>query len=225
MNNAVLRLALFMFMTLLLAGCGGVRKNITYFPAPGDSARLAKQIKVAVLPVIDDRENARVYPKQIISHTSYSGERSFDINDTPVEEVFRDALSVELYNLGVGVVNADVGMGLDKTTSDRVRELVHEKYPEARVAVGMKVTDFMGSSQSGLVTKDVRFSAALSLYVLDVASGNLVWGDYKAEQTDTVATADRNYMVEELDGVLTDIMKKAVRENMSLRDALVKASN
>jgi uncharacterized lipoprotein YajG len=224
MGNILVRIVVAAFAALMLAGCGGVRKDIAYFPSPGQSARLAKQVKVAVLPAIDDRENAKVYPKQIISHTSYSGENTFDINDTPIEDVFREALSVELYNLGVGVVKADVGMGLDKATSDRVRELIREKYPDARVVVGMKVTDFMGSSISGLVTTDVRFSAAVSIYAMDMATGNLVWGDYKSERTDTVLSAGRNYMVDELDGVLSDIMKKAVRDNMSLRDTLVKAS-
>lgn len=225
MRKVGTKLLLVTLFASVLAGCGGVRKNVVYFPSGDAPAKLSGSVKALLLPVVDARESARIYPKQIISHTSYYGEKSFDINNKPVDEVFGDALAVELYNLGVGLVRAeDIDVPLDKANKDRVGELVRQKYPDARVVIGMRVTEFMAYSKRNLLSTDVRFTAAVELNVLDVTRGELLWADYKTEKTDTVVSADRNYMVEELSAVMSDVMKKAVKNNLSLRDALVRSS-
>jgi len=221
-----MKLLAVMTVAFILAGCGGVRKDIAYFPADGKGARLSSDVTAVLLPVTDARESAKIYPKQIISHTSYYGEKSFDINNKPVDEVFQDALALELYNLGVGVVKAeDIDQTLEKENKDAVRDMVRRKYPEAQVVIGLKVQDFMAYSKRNFLTTDVRFIAAVQLNVMDLSNGELLWADYKTEKTDTVLSASRNYKVDELDAVLAEVMKKAVKNNLTLRDALVKASS
>jgi len=225
MKKIVLKLLMVTFAASILAGCGGVRKNIAYFPSGQTSAKLPRSVKVVLLPVVDARESARIYPKQIISHTSYYGEKTFDINDKPVEEVFGEALAAELYNLGAVIERAEtVDVSLDKENKDRAWERLRSTYPDAGLAVGMKVVKFMAYSQRNLLSTDVRFTAAVQLNVMDLSSGKLLWADFKTEKTDTVLSADRNYMVEELSGVMSDVMKKAVKDNLTLRDALVGSS-
>ncbi len=225
MRNTVAKLIMVTLVASVLSGCGGVRKNVAYFPSGGEAAKLPGSVKVVVLPVVDARESAKIYPKQIISHTSYYGEKTFDINDKPVEDVFGEALAAELYNLGVGVVRAaDMDVRLDKENKDRAWEQLRQKYPDAGVAVGMKVVNFMAYSKRNLLSTDVKFTAAVQLNVMDLTSGKLLWADYKTEKTDTVLSAGRNYMVEELSAVMSDVMKKAVKDNLTLRDVLVGTS-
>lgn len=209
-----------------LAGCASERMNITYNASAGDVEKLPKPVTAAIIPVVDARESTKVYPKQVIEHTSYRGDVTYDINDRTVEEVFTDALSADLARLGVKLVDVKgIDGPLDKETYSRIDKRLKAEYPGIQVAFGARVTDFMATAKNNLVTEKVHVTAAMQFYVLDVSTGELLWSDYKTEWDDTVASANHNYMIEQLDQALANLMQKSVRDNTSLRDLLIKISS
>jgi hypothetical protein len=210
---------------ILASGCATARTNITYDSSKGDVARLEKPVRGAIVSVVDAREKTRTYPKQVIEHTDYSGNVTHDINDRTVEEVFTDALTDELRREGVSLVRLAEPVGtLDRESADSVRKLLAEKYPDIQVAFGAKIIEFMADSRRTLVANKAHVSGWMQLYVLDMKTGDLLWSDYKTEWDDTLLSADRDKMIEELDQALSDLMHKSIRNNMSLRDLLVRNS-
>jgi PBP1b-binding outer membrane lipoprotein LpoB len=212
-------------LAIIFTGCASTRTNISYDASQGQVAMIPKPVVGTLLPVVDEREGTRTYPKQVIKHTDYSGEVRYEINDKDVEDVFRDSLEAELGRLGVKMVRTHMKTPLDKASAAEVRRELMEQYPSVQVAFGAKVLDFMANSQKTLIGNDVHVSGWLQFYVLDVKTGDVLWSDYKTDWTDKVASADRNKMINQLDNALSDLMQKSVRDNLSLRDLLVKIAN
>lgn len=206
-----------------VTGCASTRSNIEYIPAGESPSRIGVPVKGVVIHSDDARPNAKVYPKQIILQTSYSGDKTFDINDRAIDAVFDDAVTSELSRLGVSVsIAKDIDGPLDKTTKDRIRKAVMAQYPGVKVAFGLKIKDFFATTERKLVTTNVEVNSSIEFYALDVETGELFWSEYASEWEDTVVSADREYLIGQLDDVLSNLMKKAVKENLTLRDALVR---
>jgi PBP1b-binding outer membrane lipoprotein LpoB len=225
MKLKVKQLTVLISLAIIFTGCASTRTNISYDASQGQVAMIPKPVVGTLLPVVDEREGTQTYPKQVIKHTDYSGEVRYEINDKDVEDVFRDSLEAELGRLGVKMVRTQMKTPLDKATAAEVRRELMEQYPSVKVAFGAKVLDFMANSQKTLIGNDVHVSGWLQFYVLDVKTGDVLWSDYKTEWTDKVASADRNKMINQLDNALSDLMQKSVRDNLSLRDLLVKIAN
>ena len=212
-------------MVIIFAGCSTTRTNISYDAGQGEVAMIPKPVVGTLLPVVDAREGTRTYPKQVIRHTDYSGEVSYEINDKDVEDVFRDSLEAELGRLGIKMVRTQLKTPLDKESAAEVRKELMDKYPDVQVAFGAKVLQFMADSKKTLVGNDVHVSGWIQFYVLDVKTGDVLWSDYKTEWDNKLASADRNKMIKQLDDALSSLMQKSVRDNLSLRDLLVKISS
>jgi hypothetical protein len=211
---------------IIASGCATARTNISYDSSKGNISRLERPVKGVIVSVVDAREKTRAYPKQVIEHVDYSGNVTHDINDRTVEEVFTDALTDEFRREGVTLVRLESPVGpLDRESADSVRKTIEEKYPDIQVAFGAKVIEFMASSRRTLVSNKAHVTGWMQLYVLDMKTGDLLWSDYKTEWDDTLVSADRNKMIEELNDALSDLMHKSIRNNMSLRDLLVKDSS
>lgn len=216
-------------VTLLLGMLAGVtgcasslRTNLEYLPAGDNPSRVGVHLKGVVVPAADVRLNAGVYPKQIILQESYTGDKTYDINDKAVDVVFDGALATELARLGVPATIAS-GIGpLDKTTKEAVRKRLMESYPDVNVAFGLKIKEFFADTKRGLVSTDVKVKSSMEFYALDVETGELFWSEYATDWDDTVVSADRDYLIGQLDDVLSNLMSKAVKDNLTLRDALVR---
>lgn len=221
-------LSLTLALTAVLAsGCASTRNNIAYKPATGAGTPLPLSVKGTIISVTDAREQVKTYTKQVIKETDYSGDVSFDINDRTVDEVFTDALQVELGRLGVNLVRVqDIPGPLDKETADNIRKKLQADYPSIKVAFGAKVNEFMAESRRGLVTKEVKVKASMQFFVLDVETGDTIWSDFNSDFNDTVApsTADHNYMVGKLGELLTDLMARGVKDNKQLKEFLMKTA-
>jgi len=226
MKNSQYILVLSLLFLVLVTGCASQRTNVAYVPASGGVDRLITPVNGVLLPVEDVREQARIYPKQIIVQKSYSGSVTNDINDMDVSDVFADAYKTEIAGIGVRLLT-DTGITtpLDRETAVKLGAKLRKDYPDVRAAFGVKVTDFVAESERTLVTTNVHIHAGVQFYVLDVRTGELVWSDYRTDWDNTVASAGREYMIDQLNQALTNLMQKSVRENSSLRDSLVKASN
>jgi hypothetical protein len=199
--------------------------NLAYDASRGEVKKISKPFTATLIPPVDLREGMMSYPKQIIVQKSYGGDITYEINDRTVEDVFAEALTQELKTLGVDVVSTPGIRGpLDRDTSENVRKMLASRYPEMKVAFGAKITDFLAESQRTIVTTDVKLKASLQLYILDVQTGELLWSDSRSDWSDTVVSADRDYMIEQLNQALSSLMHKTVRDNMSLRELLVKIS-
>jgi len=210
----------------MFTGCAAQRTNVMFYPPSGTVERLAKPVTGVLLPVADVREVAKVYPKQIIVQKSYSGSVTNDINDVTVAEVFADAYTHELSGMGVRLLSGTgIDTPLDRESAEKVKAKIQKEYPDVRLAFGITVSDFVATSERSLVTTKAHIIAGVQLYVMDVKTGELVWSDFKTDWDNTVASADRAYMIDQLDQALTNLIQKSVRENSSLRDTLVKISN
>jgi hypothetical protein len=225
MKLKLLQFTILISLAIVFGGCATARTNISYDAGQGQVAMIPKPVVGTLLPVVDGRQGTRPYPKQVIKHTDYDGEVHYEINDRDVEDVFRDSLEAELGRLGVKMVRTQLKTPLDKATAAEVRKELMEQYPSVQVAFGAKVLDFMADSQKTLIGNDVHVSGWLQFYVLDVKTGDVLWSDYKTQWDDKVASADRNKMIEQLDNALASLMQKSVRDNLSLRDLLVKTAN
>ncbi len=212
-------------LAIIFAGCSTARTNISYDAGQGQVAMIPKPVVGTLLPVVDARQGTRPYPKQVIRHTDYSGNVSSGINDKDVEDVFRDSLEAELGRLGVKMVRTQLKTPLDKESAAEVRKEMMDRYPTVQVVFGAKVLEFMADSKKTLIGNDVHVSGAIQFYVLDVKTGDVLWSDYKTDWDDKVASADRDKMIEQLDNALSSLMQKSVRDNLSLRDLLVKISS
>lgn len=212
-------------IAIIFAGCSTTRMNISYNAGRGDVAVIPKPVVGTLLPVVDAREGTRTYPKQVIKHTDYDGEVSYEINDRDVEDVFRDSLEAELGRLGIKMVRTQLKTPLDRESAAEVRKELMAKYPDVQVAFGAKVLQFMADSKKTLIGDDVHVSGSIQFYVLDVKTGDVLWSDYKTDWDNKVASANRNKMIRQLDKALSSLMQKSVRDNLSLRDLLVKMPN
>jgi hypothetical protein len=139
--------------------------------------------------------------------------------------VVTDALSTELTAMGVKLVKSGIEGPLDKDSAQAIRQKLLKENPDVQVAIGGKVVDFLASSKKGAITTRVNVAAGMQLYTLDVKTGDLIWSDYKTDWEDSVVSADHNYMIQQLDKALEDLMVKGVRDNKSLRDDLSRISN
>jgi len=213
-------------MLFVSSGCSSARMNLAYDASQGVVKKIPKPVTAALIPVADVREGMMSYPKQVIVQKSYGGDLTYEINDRTVDDVFTDALTQELKALGVNIASTPgINGPLDKDTAEDVRKLLASRYPDVMVAFGAKVTDFLAESQRSVVTTNVKLKASLQFYILDVKTGELLWSDTRSDWNNTVASADRDYMIEQLDQALSSLMHKTVRDNMSLRDLLVKISS
>lgn len=227
MKNRRIRLlsvALMLLLALLMtAGCSETRENLVYTPA-GGAQRLEGPVTGALIPLVDVREQAKVYPKQVIMYTDYSGNVSYDINDRTVADVLNDALSRDLSDMGVKLVQTGVSGPLDRDSAAGIRSKIAASYPDVKVAFGGRIKEFMAKSVRKTLTTDVHVSAALQFYILDMQSGDVYWSDYKTEWNDVKASVDHNYMIEQLDQAIANLMKN-VRDNQSMRDLLKKKAS
>lgn len=214
-------------VTLFTAsGCASTRENLAYEASRGNVKEIATPVTAALIPPVDLREGMKSYPKQIIVQKSFGGDVTYEINDRTVDDVFAEALNQELKRLGLNVVTAPGIAGpLDKDTSENIRKTLISSYPDMKLAFGAKITDFMAESQRTLVSTDVKIKASIQLYILDVQTGELLWSDSRSDWSETVVSADRNDMVDQLNKALSSLIHKTVRDNKSLRELLIKISN
>lgn len=213
-------------MLITVSGCSSTRKNLVYDASQGNVKEIPNPVMATLIPPVDIREGMMTYPKQIIVQRSYRGDITYEINDRTVEDVFTEALAQELKRLGVDVVaTPGIAGPLDRDTAENVRKILTSRSPDMKLAFGAKITDFLAESQRSVVTTKVKVKASLQLYILDVKTGELLWSDSRSDWSDTVALADRNYMVEQLNQALSSLIHKTVRDNVSLRDLLIKISN
>jgi hypothetical protein len=218
-----------LLLTLLVfaaMGCSTTRNNLAYDPTAGSELKLGKQVTGALIPLSDEREQAKSYPKQVIVQTDYSGNVSYDINDRTVADVLNSAVSTELSMLGVKLIKVEGVEGpLDKKTVEGIRTKLASAYPEAKVGFGGVIKEFIATSKRNLIAHNVHVTAWLQFYVLDIETGDLLWSDYKTEWDDVAGAADHNYMIDQLDLAVVNLMQKSVRDNESMKDLLVKVSN
>ncbi|HEY3347803.1 MAG TPA: hypothetical protein VGK71_09295 [Nitrospirota bacterium] len=209
---------------LLLAGCSAQRMNLSYNPAQGEVGKSKDgQLKGAIVEVSDLRDGVNTYPKQVIRHMTYRGEESYDINDRTVQEVFTDALTGELSIAGVRVVTLPEVKGpLDKETAAKLAADIREKHPDVRAAFAVKIKDFMASSEGKLVTDKVHVTGWVQFLMLDVQTGDLFQTEFKNEWDATAANASRNYMIGQLNQMLTTTMQETVRDNKTLHELIEK---
>jgi disulfide oxidoreductase YuzD len=208
------------------SGCSGQRANLKYERGWGEVQKLDYTVVAAIVPTSDKRPDVKSYPKQIIKKENYSGEIEYDINDRTINAVFDEALSDEMRQLGAGVIMADkINVPLDKSTFEDIRARIRSEYPDAQAAVGMTILDFIAVTKKETLTHDVRFAARVEVHALNIETGKLVSVQYNTEWTDWVVTLDRDYIIGELNEALKEVMKNAIRENMSLRDLLITASD
>lgn len=213
-------------MLFAASGCASTRKNLAYDASRGNVKAIDNPVMATLIPPVDRREGMMSYPKQIIVQKSYRGDITYEINDRTVEDVFTDALTQELKMLGVKVLAVPGIAGpLDRDTSANIGKIITSRYPDMPIAFGAKITDFLAESHWSVVTTKVKVKASLQLYILDVKTGELLWSDTRADWSDTVAFADRNYLVEQLNQALSSLIHKTVRDNASLRELLIKISN
>ncbi|MGA2193044.1 MAG: hypothetical protein ABSG42_06685 [Nitrospirota bacterium] len=218
-------LFLCLLAVLLLAGCASSRLNISYNASEGQITALDRPVTGTIIPLADTRENTRAYPKEVIAHTDYSGNVTYEINDKTVEEVFDDALAAELSRMGVRLVKVSgIDGPLDRETASEIAKKLRAEYPDVQVAFGGRIKDFMAKSQRTLIANDVHVTGWMQFYVLDVKTGNLLWSDYNTQWDEKLGTYDRDKMIERLNDALASLIHKSVRDNMSLRDLLVKIS-
>jgi len=226
MSTRTLVFAVAAVMLFAASGCSSTRMNLAYKASIGEVKKISNPVTAMLIPVVDNREGMMAYPKQVIVQKSYSGDLTYEINDRTVEDVFEEALVQELKRLGVDVVTTPGIAGpLDRDSADKVRKMLVSGYPDVQIAFGAKVTDFLAESQRTVVSTDITLKASLQLYILDVKTGELLWSDSRADWSKTVVSADRDYMIEQLNQALSNLIHKTVRDNMSLRDLLVKISN
>ena len=211
---------------IALTGCASTRRNISYDPTWGDVTRINMPVIGVLVPVSDQRTNTRVYPKQIIIHTNRGGEKTFDINDRSVDEVIGEAFKAEIERMGVKLTMAtDIVPPLDKKTSGDMKKELNEKYPDAAIAFGVNIKDFIATSQRKFFDDEVKITAEIEFNMLDLKTGDFITSDYKTEWADTVMSAKHNYMVDQLDKAILTLIQKNIRDNMTLRDTLVKIAN
>jgi hypothetical protein len=211
---------------ILSTGCSAARNNLVYEPAGGSGLKLARPVTGALIPLADLRDQAKSYPKQVIVQTDMSGNVSYDINDRTVSEVLDGAAGAELTTLGVKLIKVEGIEGpLDKETAERIKTRLAAAYPDVKVAFGGKIKEFIATSKRNLITNNVHVAAWLQFYVLDVEKGSLLWSDYKTEWDDVKASADHNYMIEQLDLATVNLIQKSILDNESMKDLLVKVSN
>ncbi len=226
MSIRTLVFTIFAVFLLAASGCSSTRMNLAYDASRGEVKRISRPVTATLIPVVDAREGIKTYPKQVIVQKSYGGDLTYEINDRTVDDVFTDALTQELKRMGLDVVSAPGIAGpLDRDSADNVRKQLISRYPDVRLAFGAKITDFIAESKREVVTTDVDLKAALQFYILDVKTGELLWSDSRSDWSNTVASADRDYMVEQLNQALSSLIHKTVRDNASLRELLVKISN
>jgi len=215
-----------MLAAVLSAGCATAKKNLSYSPDWGDVTRINRPVVGVLLPVSDQRANTRVYPKQIIIRTNHGGYKSYDINDRPVDEVFGEAFSAEIEKMGVKLIHpADMEGPLDKESAEGMKKALNAKYPDAGVAFGVNIKEFVATSQRKLFRDQVKITADIELYTLDLGTGDIGSSEFTTEWVDALYSADHNYMVEQLDKALANLVLKGVRDNMTMRDMLVKIAN
>jgi len=225
MYSRISYLLIVFIAAVMFSGCASSRKNISYDPDWGEVKRMDKAVSAVLIPVVDLRENTKTYPKQVIIHTDYSGNVSYDINDRAVDEVIQEAIVAELEKLGVKLIEVKgINGPVDKDSADRIRKRVAEDHPDAKVAFGANIKDFIATSQRTMFANNVKVSASLEFYVMDMETGTLAWSDYKTEFEDTVATAEHNYMIAQLNKALVNLMQKSIRDNDALKETLLKAS-
>lgn len=213
-------------MLFAASGCASTRKNLSYEASSGSMEEIAKPVTASLIPPVDLRDGMKPYPKQIIIQRSFRGDITYEINDRTVDDVFAEALTQELRRLGLNVVVAPGIAGpLDKDSAENIRKILVSRYPDMPLAFGAKITDFIAESQRTIVTTDVKIKASLQLYILDVQTGELLWSDSRSDWSDTVASADRNDLVEKLNQALSSLIHKTVRDNKSLRELLNKISS
>ena len=208
------------------SGCSSSRMNLAYDASRGEVKGISKPVTGTLIPPVDLREGKMSYPKQVIVQKSYSGDLTYEINDRTVDDVFAEALTQEMKRMGVDfVATPGIAGPLDRDTAENVRKMLVSRYPDVKIAFGAKITDFLAETQRTLVSTDVKLKASLQLYVLDVQTGELLWSDSRSDWSDTVASADRDYLIEQLNQALSSLIHKTVRDNMSLRELLVKISS
>jgi PBP1b-binding outer membrane lipoprotein LpoB len=226
MSTRILVIFFVAVMLITVSGCSSTRKNLVYDVSRGNVKEIPNSVMATLIPPVDIREGMMTYPKQIIVQKSYRGDTTYEINDRTVEDVFAEALAQELKRSGVDVVaTPGIAGPLDRDTAENVRKILASRSPEMKLAFGAKITDFLAESQRSVVTTKVKVKASLQLYILDVKTGELLWSDSRSDWSDTVASADRNYMVEQLNQALSSLIHKTVRDNVSLRELLIKISN
>ncbi len=225
MKLKVVAVSALISLTFVFSGCASERLNVSYDANQGQVTMIPKPVIGTLLPVMDARQGTQAYPKQVIKRTDYSGNVRYEINDRTVEDVFRDAIEMELGRLGVKMVRTGLPTPLDRQNAEKVRKELMEQYPDVQVAFGAKVMDFMADSRKKLVGNHVKVTGSLKLYVLDVKTGDVLWSDYKAESENKITTSDRNKLIKRLDKVLAKLINKGIRDNQSLRDLLVKVSS
>lgn len=211
----------------VLAGCAVDRTNVRYAPPSGPNpGKLSVSVRGAVIPAADLRDKTKIYPKQIILYTGYYDDKTYDINDKGVDALFDEALKSELNRLGVGIVDIEgIDGPLDKESRDRIRARISSEYPDAQVAVGITVKEFFAETKRNFFSTDAKVKTGIELYALDLQTGEILRTEYGTTWEDTLISADREYLVDKLNEALEELMKKVVRDNMQLRDMLVKVGS
>lgn len=223
--HAVFTVLAVLVFGLSLAGCSTGMQNITYQRGWGDVERFERPVVAAVIPSVDQRSEAGTYPKLVIKNINYSGEVSYDINDRTLTDVVDEALYQELGQHGVSVVMVkDAGTPLNKSTYQDVEAYLKGNKPDVQAALSYEIVEFMATSRRNVLTYDIKISARVRLYALNVNDGKLITQEYNTEWTDWTFTQDRDYMIGQLDKALLEVMKNTVRDNPSLKRLLISAS-